>query len=85
MNKVWVRSQDGKKLLLIEEFEVHPSPGGGAVVNANCMIIARYDSMERALEVLDEIEDQLRKGNCFDDMYQHRRVSKQNIYHMPKE
>ena len=31
------------------------------------------------------IEDQLRKGNCFDDMYQHRRVSKQNVYHMPKE
>ena len=49
MNKVWVMSQDGEKL------------------------------------VLAEIEDQLRKGSCFDDMYQHRRVSKQNVYHMPKE
>ena len=34
---------------------------------------------------LMEISDQLRKGTCFDDMYQHRRVSKQNVYHMPKE
>ena len=62
MNRVWVMSQDGEKLVLAEQFEIHS-----------------------AMEVLAEIEDQLRKGSCFDDMYQHRRVSKQNVYHLPKE
>lgn len=83
--KLWVKSQDGKRLLLAEEFEVHASLGGAAVVYANCTIMAQYGSEERALEVLDEIEAQLRKGSCFDDMYGSRRVTKQNVYHMPKK
>ena len=81
---LWVMSQDGEKLVLTDQFEVHTSMEG-AVIYANCSLVGRYKSKERAMEVLVEIEDQLRKGNCFDDMYQHRRVSKQNVYHMPKE
>ena len=84
MNRVWVLSQDGEKLVLAEQFEIH-SAMEGAVIYVNCSLAGRYRSKERAMEVLTEIEDQLRKGNCFDDMYQHRRVSKQNIYHFPKE
>lgn len=84
MNRVWVMSQDGEKLVLAEQFEIHAAMEG-AVIYVNCSLAGRYKSKERAMEVLTEIEDQLRKGNCFDDMYQHRRVSKQNVYHMPKE
>ena len=81
---LWVMSQDGEKLVLTDQFEVHASTEG-AVIYANCSLVGRYRSKERAMEVLTEIEDQLRKGSCFDDMYQHRRVSKQNVYHMPQE
>ena len=82
--RLWVMSQDGNKLVLAEQFEIHLAKEG-AFICINCSIAGRYSSKERAMEVLTEIEDQLRRGNCFDDMYQHRRVSKQNIYHMPKE
>ena len=84
MNKVWVMSQDGEKLVLAEQFEIH-SAMEGAVIYVNCSLAGRYRSKERAMDVLAEIEDQLRRGNCFDDMYQHSRVSKQNVYHFPKE
>ena len=82
--RLWVMSQDGEKLMLAQQFEIKADTEG-VVIYANCSLVGRYRSKERAIEVLTEIEDQLRKGNCFDDMYQHRRVSKQNVYHMPKE
>lgn len=82
--RLWVMSQNGKKLILAEEFKIQVAMEGAAIY-VNCSLAGRYSSKERAMEVLAEIEDQLRKGSCFDDMYQHRRVSKQNIYHFPKE
>lgn len=84
---LWVRTQDGRGLILAQELEAEQSLGRGEeiYIYANCKVIGQYKDMERALEVLREIEDQLRKGSSFDDMYQHRRVSKQNVYHMPKE
>ena len=84
MNKLWVMSQDGKTLVLAERFEIH-GVMDGAVIYVNNSLVGRYKSKKRAMQVLAEIENQLRKGSCFDDMYQHRRVSKQNIYHMPKK
>ena len=81
---LWVMSQDGEKLVLTDQFEVHEAMEG-AVIYANCSLVGRYRSQERAIEVLVEIEDQLRKGSCFDDLYQHRRVSKPIVYHMHKE
>ena len=82
--RLWVMSQDGEKLMLAQQFEIKADTEG-AVIYVNYYPAGRYSSKERAMEVLTEIEDQLRKGNCFDDMYKHRRVSKQNVYHMPKE
>ena len=82
--RLWVMSQDGEKLVLAEQFEIHAAMEG-AVIYVNCSLAGRYKSKERAMEVLTEIEDQLRSGSCFDDIYQYTRVSKQNIYHFPKE
>ena len=81
---LWIMSQDGENLLLAEKFEIY-LVRDKATIYANDSVVGRYSSKTRAREILMEIEDQLRKGNCFDDMYQHRRVSKQNVYHMPKE
>ena len=82
--RLWIMSQDGEKLVLAESFEVC-STMNGPIVCANGSVVGRYKSKARAREVLTEIEKQLRRGNCFDDMYQHRRVSKQNVYHMPED
>ena len=82
--RLWVMSQDGEKLMLAQQFEIKVDTEG-VVIYVNYYPAGRYKSKERAMEVLTEIEDQLRRGNCFDDMYQHRRVSKQNVYHFPKE
>ena len=82
--RLWIMSQDGEKLILAQQFEIR-SDMEETVIYVNYSLAGRYRSKERAMEVLTEIEDQLRKGSCFDDMYQHRRVSKQNVYHMPKE
>ena len=57
MNKVWVMSQDGEKLVLAEQFEIHAAMEG-AVIYVNCSLAGRYSSKERAMEVLMEIEDQ---------------------------
>ena len=82
--RLWIMSQDGEKLVLAEQFEIHAAIEG-AVIYVNCSLAGRYSSKERAMEVLTEIEDQLRKGSCFDDMYQNRRVSKKNVYHFTKD
>ena len=46
MNKVWVMSQDGEKLVLAEQFEIH-SAMEGAVIYVNCSLAGRYKSKGR--------------------------------------
>ena len=50
MNKVWVMSQDGDKLVLAEQFEIHSSMEG-AVIYVNSCLAGRYSSRGRALAV----------------------------------
>lgn len=85
MNGLWVRTQDDRGLVLVQEFEVERSIGEEVYIYANCKVVGKYKNMERALEVMNDIEAQLIKGSSFDDMYGSRRVSKQNILRMPKE
>lgn len=85
MNGLWVRTQDGRGLVLAQELEIEGSMGEEAYIYANYKVAGKYKDLERALEVLREIEDQLRKGSSFDDMYGSRRVGKVNIFTMPKE
>ena len=84
MNKLWVRSQDGKKLVLAGEFEMFEAFDGVSIY-ANNLIVGKYRDVDRAIEVLDEIVVQLRNGGSFDDMYKQRRVSKSNVFSMPEE
>lgn len=82
--KLWVRSQDGKKLVLAGEFEMFEA-FDGVNIYANNLIVGKYKDVDRAIEVLDEIVTQLRNGGSFDDMYKSRRVSKSNVFSMPEE
>ena len=81
---LWVRSQDGKKLVLAGEFEMFEAFDGVSIY-ANNLIVGKYRDTDRAIEVLDEIVVQLRNGGSFDDMYKSRRVSKSNVFSMPEE
>lgn len=81
---MWLRSQDKKTL-----------------INSNCVevldnvIVAytgelrrplgKYETQERVLEVLDQIEHRLICGNSHDDMSGNRRVQKQFVFHMPEK
>ena len=82
--RLWVRSQDGKKLVLAGEFEMFEAFDGVSIY-ANNLIVGKYRDVDRAIEVLDEIVVQLRNGGSFDDMYKSRRVSKSNVFSMPEE
>ena len=84
MNKLWIRSQDGKKLVLAGEFELFEAFDGVSIY-ANNLCVGKYKDVDRAIEVLDEIVVQLRNGGSFDDMYKSRRVSKSNVFSMPEE
>ena len=82
--ELWCRAQDGKKLVLAREFELFEAFDGVSIY-ANNLIVGKYKDVDRAIEVLDEIVVQLRNGGSFDDMYKQRRVSKSNVFTMPKE
>ena len=81
---LWVRSQDGKKLVLAKEFELFEAFDGVSIY-ANNLAVGKYKDVDRAIEVLDEVVTQLRNGGSFDDMYKSRRVNKSNIFCFPKE
>ena len=81
---LWVRSQDGKKLVLASEFEMFEAFDGVSIY-ANNLVVGKYKDVDRAIEVLDEVVTQLRNGGTFDDMYKQRRVNKSNVFSMPKE
>lgn len=62
---LWIRSQDKEKLVLTKGFELQcPSYDNGcqifAVWQNNYQCIGNYKTKERALEILDEIQNILR-------------------------
>ena len=63
--ELWVRSQDKEKLVLAKGFETqHTNYDGGcqifAVWENNYQMVGKYKTKERALEVLDEIQNILK-------------------------
>ena len=65
---LWIRTQDKNSLIKVNEIHLHEHREDGGceiiVVVDNCeMVVATYSNKERALEVLDEIEDTLATTN----------------------
>jgi len=71
MGGIWVRSQDGKALIHCKELWISNNDifGSASGEEGYCRL-GRYSNEERAVEVLDEIQDLL---------------SKIRVYNMPKE
>jgi hypothetical protein len=89
--ELWVRSQDKKELVKVNNVYVIDYNGYYYVasqVNGDEMLLGEYEfqNSKRALEVLDEIQTQIATLNY---QYLHRGtnfiVTESNVYEMPKE
>ena len=88
--ELWIRSQDREKLVLTKGFETqHTNYDGGcqifAVWENNYQMVGKYKTKERALEVLDEIQERIIE---LDKAVIYSHVSEEdylNVYEMPKE
>ena len=57
---LWIRSQDGKKLIKVNELKMETVKGGNTFIYSDVTDLGTYKTKERALEVLDEIQNKLR-------------------------
>ena len=55
--EIWVRSQNKKRLMKVEMVEIDKQKDGGAIIYSHEYILGEYKTKERAMEVLDEIEE----------------------------
>ena len=69
--ELWVRSQDKKAILIITTLEIHSKQIFTYDVALNAIVLGKYVNEERALEVLDEIQDRL--------------LGRHILYKMPRE
>lgn len=85
MNNLWIRSQDKEQLIKIDN--VYYSEGHliyTCDTNDNGILLGRYSTKERALKVLDEIQDHIiHQGEKYID-FEHGGYIYINVYQMPK-
>ncbi|EKO1912212.1 hypothetical protein PZQ55_001250 [Clostridium botulinum] len=77
---MWIRSKGKDVLVHCEHIEVD-----GANVYGAHYFLGEYATEERAIEVLDEIQDRMIKGTRFDDIYNGKRTTRDFIFQMPQE
>ena len=75
--ELWIRSQDKYTLIKIEEIQICENPDRTWFMNAG-IVLGKYKTKERALEVLDEIQHRL--ITLCDSMNRHLYV-----YEMPED
>ena len=79
---IWLRSQDGKRLIsantieLIEGFD-------GATMYANDKVVGKFESLEYAKRVVDDIQFIIKEGFVFDELYKARRTTSETVYQIP--
>ena len=64
--EIWVRSQNKKRLMKVEMVEIDKQKDGGAIIYSHEYILGEYKTKERALEVLDEIQNILKPKYILD-------------------
>lgn len=86
---MWIRSQDKKTLAYCTRLFVHgpyiqnlPATG----IEDDYDIMGKYESEERAMEVLDEIENQLFKHTkLHEKANDYHKITKHIVFQMPEE
>lgn len=85
--ELWIRSQDKYTLMKIEEIQICENPDGTWFMNAG-LVLGKYKTKKRALEVLDEIHQRLINLATLEiapDSYKVLPKDTSNVYEMPKE
>ncbi|AJD31671.1 hypothetical protein ACQX0N_09645 [Clostridium tepidum] len=77
---IWIRSQNKDTLVCCKNIEID----GESVYGAH-YFLGEYATEQRALEVLDEIQDRMIKGTRFDDIYNGKRTTRDFVFQMPQE
>lgn len=86
---IWIRSQDKTTLAYCTRLWINPN---GSILNLpatgteGCYdILGRYESKERALEILDDIQTQLISNTRMERGVNNDTIVQMFVYRMPKE
>ena len=85
--ELWIRSQDKKKLVKVDELKMETVKEGNTFIYSHETDLGTYETKERALEVLDEIQE-AQLGNYYYSFPSNVKVSNNEntiVYEMPKE
>jgi len=82
---MWVRNQNKHKLLDIKAFQVIEGTIEGISADGEGWTLGKYSTKERALEVLDQIQERLTEGYGSDVIVGGTRVYRENVFEMPEE
>ena len=85
--ELWIRSQDGERLTRCYDLRVYYAKQDGVWVIESCDDLGSYETKERALEVLDEIQKYLKVPKATIDKFGNVDYLNADVkvYEMPKE
>ena len=79
---IWLRSQDGKRLISANTIELIEG-FGGVTMYANDKVVGKFESLEYAKRVVDDIQFIIEEGFVFDELYKARRTTSETVYQIP--
>ena len=79
---IWLRSQDGKRLIYANTIELIEG-FGGVTMYANDKVVGKFELLEYAKRVLDDIQFIIEEGFVFDELYKARRTTSETVYQIP--
>ena len=79
---IWLRSQDGKRLIYANTIELIEG-FGGVTMYANDKVIGKFEKLDFAKKVLDDIQFVIEEGFVFDELYKARRTTSETVYQIP--
>ena len=79
---IWLRSQDGKRLISANTIELIEG-FGGVTMYANDKVVGKFEKLEYAKRVLDDIQFIIEEGFVFDELYKARRTTSETVYQIP--
>ncbi|RXI57671.1 hypothetical protein DP125_13330 [Clostridium tetani] len=83
-----IRSQDRTILIEVNEVQINTSENSREVWYKNGLVsckLGTYETKERALEVLDMIQERIMLGTKYDTIWNGTRTTKDHVFEMPKE
>ena len=79
---IWLRSQDGKRLISANTIELIEG-FGGVTMYANDKVVGKFEKLDFAKKVLDDIQFVIEEGFVFDELYKARRTTSETVYQIP--